>query len=486
MSINTNVHALGILKNYKSLNSEVESNITRLSTGLRINSAKDGAADLAISERFESRVRGIKQAIRNTQDGANMIKTAEASLKEVQDLLHKMRVKAVHASNTAVISSNESAADQKEIRDSLNAIKRIARTTEFGDRKLLDGTSGTSATITSPANISSIYVGSRFDGKVIQDGTITVTKTQAATKASITLDSAFNFASANAIVTQAGTFSINGHSFSTDGTETLQQIADKINQHSHVTGVTAQLDGAGPVDIKLIAKDYGSNFKINFAEGSGILHNAATTSAAGVNGQIRVEAMTDDGLATLTLDGGKGQNVSGLQFTDNDDNVFVVSENGNAGLGVATAVADVSQNSVRFQMGPDKDHGEKISLPNIFPANIGTTAISGKSLEDVDVSTEAGAQQALDIIDAALQQISEIRADLGSFDANFLQSSMRSMAVQHESLTASLSDIRDADIAEETTKRTGLLIKQQTSTAMLSQALQEPYNILQLLQAGGG
>jgi flagellin len=161
--------------------------------------------------------------------------------------------------------------------------------------------------------------------------------------------------------------------------------------------------------------------------------------------------------------------------------VIQLTETGNAGLGVATQVGVVTAGSVRFQIGPNTNQSVSYSMPTVFARNLGTGVLTGLSLEDVDVTTQAGAEDAMRIIDAAVTQLAQWRGELGSFQTNFLDSTVRSLAVAKENLTASESQVRDADMALEITEHTRLQILQQSGMAVLSQANQSPQAVLQLL-----
>ena len=164
LRINTNTQALNALRNLGNTVDQLGTSIGRLSTGLRINSAGDDPAGLIISESMRAQIKGIDAAIRNSQDAVNMTKTAEASLDEVQRLLRNMRGLAVSSANTAVVDSGTLNANQAQLRSTLQSIDRIAQQTAWGTKKLLDGTAGAVANVTSPSNVGSIYIGGTFGG----------------------------------------------------------------------------------------------------------------------------------------------------------------------------------------------------------------------------------------------------------------------------------------------------------------------------------
>ena len=481
LRINTNIAALGALRNLDSTQSGMTTTIGRLSSGLRINTAADDPAGLIISEGMRSQLRGLEQAVRNSQDAVNMSKTAEAALDEVQRLLRDIRALSVHSANTAVVDAATLQANQTQVRSTIQSINRIAEQTQFGNKRLLDGTAGVMANVTAVNDLSSIYMGGTFAGLPIQSGSITMAKVTQGTRASATLGN--SFASASTIVTATGSFVINGYSFTSNGTETVQSLVSKINAMASTTGVSAQISGAGPVSIVLNQNTYGSQHSINFFDPSNILHNAASASSTGVDAVFNVTVTTSAGVTTVPFTGGRGPKESGLKLSDSYGNSIVVSEDGNATLtGAAALVGQVTAGAVQFQIGANTGQSVQFSLPVIFANRLGTNAVGGKTLADLDLTTPQGAQDAMRIIDDAIQQLAQLRGELGSFQANFLDSTVRSLAVAAENLTSTESQIRDADMAKEITEFTRLQILNQSGMSVLAQANQLPQGVLQLLQ----
>lgn len=481
LRINTNVPAMNALRNLSMTDGFLNTSITRLSTGLRINSAADDPAGLIISENMRSQLRGIGQAIRNSQDAINMSKTAEGALDEVQTLLRDMRSLAVQSANTAVVDAATLQANQTQIRSTLQSIDRIARDTQFGNKKLLDGTAGILANITAAGLANSIYMGSTFNGETVSTGPVTVSRVTQATKAVITMGK--GYASANAIVTVPGSFVINGYSFQTDGTESISSLVTRVNEMSGTTGVTAQLSGTGPVTMVLTQNDYGQQFDINLFDASNLVNNSTSASATGVDGVYNVTVSTSSGLQTVPFTGGRSSGQSGLKLTDVYGNSILLSENGNATItGLSRQLGVISSGSVRFQIGANSDQSTTFSMPVVFANRLGTSAVAGKSLADMDVTTPQGALDAMKIIDDAVTQLASLRGELGSFQKNFLESASRSLDIANENLTASESVVRDADMASEITSMTRLQILRDSGMSALAQANSSPQSILSLLR----
>src|SRR5579871_6614086 len=158
LQINTNVTALDALRNLTNVAGSVSSSIEKLSSGLRINSAADDPAGLIISNALQAQISGLNQAVSNSQDATNLIKTAEGGLSSVSSLLDNVRQLAVHAANTGVNDSTAVQADQSQISSAIGSIERIAEQTQFGDKNLLDGSSGISASVVDTTDVAGINI----------------------------------------------------------------------------------------------------------------------------------------------------------------------------------------------------------------------------------------------------------------------------------------------------------------------------------------
>lgn len=479
--INTNVPAMTALRYLGQTDDMFGGVVTRLSTGLRINTAADDPAGLINSEGLRSYINGIDAAVQNSQDAANMSKTAEAALGEVSRLLLDIRAIAVQSANTAVVDANQLQANQTTIKSILASIDRIAAQTSWGNKRLLNGASGAVSNVTRTDLVSSMYIGSTFNGETVKTGNLTIQRSSAATQTT-TGAMATTFATAATTVNQ-GTFAINGQTFVVGPGESVSAVVAKINQASDQTGVIASWTaGAG---VTLTSTKYGSNFPIRYTETSTILNGGAVASpAVGLNAVFTVTApTTTSGTQTETFVGGQGPGVDGLTLTSASGNRMTLSPAGNA-TGASTLVGALNVGSLQFQIGASADQTATFSIPNMASSNLGTTAVPGSSLASMDVTTQTGANNAMKIADEAIQQIATFRGQLGSFQKDFIESNIRSLGIAKENLTASESAIRDADVAYEMTQMTKLNILKQSGMAVLAQANQSPQSVLQLLRGG--
>lgn len=493
LRINTNVEALGALRNYQNVASKVATSIERLSSGLRINSAADDPAGLVVSESLRAQIDGMNQAVDNSQNASNLIKTAEGGLTEVNSLLRDIRQLSVHASNTGVNDSVATQADQTQIASAIASIQRIAEQTQFGSKKLLDGTSGISASVVDTSTVSGLSLGSTFGGVSSQTGTLNITVNNAATRAQVV--GTATFATVNASLStvngttigSGGSVVVNGQTISVSGSDTVQTLVDKVNGIANATGVSAAFTfGNGSGSIVLKQNNYGSNNVIRLSESSTLITGSAATTQAGLNATVTVFATgLVNGAATTvvsTFSGGRSSSDSGLRVTDTYGNSILLTEAGNATSTSNKTVGTVIAGSLQFQLGADSGQTVSASLGNIRTSNLGATVVAGSNLSLLDVTTATGASNALKTVDEAISQVSQLRSSLGALQKNTLDSTVRFLGVSIQNLSASESQIRDTNVASEVVSLTKNQIIQSAAQSMLAQANASPQSVLSLLR----
>jgi flagellin len=486
LRINTNTAAMTALRNLTNVTEEFARSIERLSSGLRINRGADDPAGLIISENLRAQLVGLAQATNNAQDAANLVKTAEGALDEIQNLLRTMRQLAVHAANTGVNDITAVMADQTQIRSALESINRIAEQTQFATKRLLDGSAGMSAQITDPARIAGIYIGSIFNGAIVQSGSVTIQVTQAATRARI--DGTQAWTDLNTTLNDnAGTLVINGQSITLSRTDTVQTMINRINALTSVTGVSAQaswVQASNGYVVNLIQVNYGANFKIEANQSATLLFSGVNASSStGVDALVTVQVTTSAGVTSATFTGGRSPGDSGLKVKDAYGNTLLLTEAGNvSNNNQSYRVAVVTAQSLVFQIGANAGQVTRLSLGDTRASRLGTTAVPNKSLQDIDVTSQQGAQDAIRIVDEAISQISQLRGNIGAFQRQVLESTIRSLNIARENLAASESAIRDTNMAEEVMNYTKLQILQQAGMAVLAQANAVPQSVLALLR----
>jgi len=389
--INTNVMSLNAQRNLSGTNSSLAQSIQRLSSGLRINSAKDDAAGLAISERFTTQIRGLNQAVRNANDGISLAQTAEGAMAEIGNNLQRVRELAVQSSN-ATNSASDRQALQAEVSQLVAEIGRVSGQTEFNGTKLLDGS---------------------FAGQAFQVG--------ANAGQLITIDSIAN----------ASTDALGGTLFAE---ASIQMQVDAADGPATVAGfsVTSRLTGES----------------VSFD---------GFTTPAGASDAATVTAARDQMIATLNAKSAE----TGL-----------VAEAGEAAGSIRVASFVAGDTAIDFAGALAGSDG----VTSVTQAAPTTETF----LADVDISTFAGAQQAIAIMDSALTDINSARADMGAVQNRF-ESVIANLQTSAENLSASRSRIRDTDFAAETAELTRTQILQQAGTAMLAQANQVPQSVLSLI-----
>ena len=465
--INTNVMSLNSQRNLNKSQRGLATALNRLSSGLRINSAKDDAAGLAISERFTSQIRGLSQAARNANDGISLAQTAEGALSEVGNMLQRMRELAVQSAN-ATNSASDRTALKAEVTALSSEIDRISTVTDFNGTKLLDGT---------------------FAGKDIQVGSeqyqsisMDIASAKATSMGTYTFDADgtadnFNAATVNTVVA-GDAFTIAGYA----GTATtitpgagaeIDTIVTSINAQTATTGVTA----SGRTETTLAVTATGSAaFDINgvtiaagVADITDLSDLADTINAQ--SGTTGITASEDSGTITLVSDTGKD----------------VLIENGAVGslaitLG-GTAIAAANNGTVGGQLSFESDKSFSITSGGAVAGLFATNAVDVSGLSavgSIDISTATGAGDALSVIDGAIAKVSSIRSSMGALQSRF-ESTITNLQTSVENLSAARSRIQDADFAAETAELTRSQILQQAGTAMLAQANSIPQNVLSLL-----
>jgi flagellin len=490
LRINTNTAAMNALRNLTNVSDNFARSIERLSSGLRINRGADDPAGLIISENLRAQMVGLAQATANAQDAANLVKTAEGALDEIHNLLRTMRQLAVHAANTGVNDLTAVQADQTQIRSALESLNRIAEQTQFGTKKLLDGTAGISAQVTDTAKLAGIFIGNTFNGVIVQSGAVTITVNTAATRA--TVAGTATYASVNSSIAlvaggstgAGGTVVINGQSITVTGNDTVQTLIDRINALTSVTGVSAMFSYANSSGVVYLTQvNYGANFKIEANQSATLLFSGVNASSStGADAVVTVQVTTSAGVTSATFTGGRAAGDSGLKVKDAYGNTLLLTEAGNSTSVSGAKVAVITAQSLVFQIGANAGQVARVSLRDTRAGQLGTTVVAGKSLQDIDVTTQQGAQDAIRIIDEAISQISQVRGNIGSFQKQVLESTMRSLNISRENLAASESAIRDTNVAEEVMNYTKLQILQQAGMAVLAQANAAPQAVLSLLR----
>lgn len=502
--INTNVQSLNAQRNLNTSANSLSTSLQRLSSGLRINSAKDDAAGLAISERFTAQIKGLDQARRNANDGISLSQTAEGALQSSGDVLQRIRELAVQSSN-ATNSASDRQALQAEVGALTSELDRIAKTTEFNGSKLLDGSFGaatfqvganagqqiTATTANFQTNQYGNYrIGSLAATSTSTRGDLTVGTSTTGTNVSIAKAAAAYTAGTEPTSAITGdTLTLNGavgsKAVTITAADSAKTVAANINAVTGNTGVSAS--AKTEVDVVLGAT---STFKFDvYSDNSTAVTVSFTTGAATADGLASaVNAFNDvsskTGVTARINDAGNGITL----LNSSGENIAI----GNAASGSASAtvggitVATGSGTSVNGQLSLDSEKSFSYATTSgaATSASFFKSTSSAAQLQkasDLDVGSVDAAQRTLAIVDSALAAVNSQRAKFGALQSRF-ETTIANLQSSTENLSASRSRIRDADFAAETANLTRAQILQQAGTAMLSQANQLPNNVLSLLR----
>jgi flagellin len=450
--IGTNIASLRAANASKVASSSLQTAMERLSTGKRINSAKDDAAGLAIASRMTSQVKSMAVAIRNANDGISLAQTAEGALSEVTNMLQRMKELATQSSSGTLRDSDRTTL-QAEVTQLVAEIGRVSETTNFNGVKLLDGTFGEVKLQTG------INAGETISMKMVKTTTSEL-GIQAQVKGGVV----------NAALA-AGDLVINGEDVGAVASVDAKAVADAVNAKTATTGVKATASNEVTADVGSIAS--GDTLTIGSTAVTFTNEDTAGEVANRINqvlgsGSNIQASLTDDGKIKLTSKDG-----SNISLTDGDGVLGNVKDAGGAAV-TLSSTASVLEGKVTLTAEP----GKNIAISGTGEADAG---FSEATTSGISIATQGGASAAMAVIDAALDKISAGRGDLGAVQ-NRLESTVANLTTTTSNLAEARSRIEDADFSAETTALAKAQILSQASTAMLAQANQSQQGVLSLLR----
>ena len=482
--INSNVPSLIAQRHLGGSQRSLQLSLERLASGLKINRGADNPAGLIVSERLRSEISVVRQAMDNSTRAINVIATTEGALDEVQALLTDIQALVVEAANSGAFSDDEIAANQLQIDNAIDSITRIANTTTFAGRKLINGeldyvTSGVTTSQIADVSVQAAKFGTLPYVGVTVDVAVSAQQAQLA------------FAQST-IGTQAVTLDIRG----TDGIITLTfpasattvEMVNAINAQVDATGVVAALSGTSGVSgMTIRSQEYGSDsfvsvreigtnglFSVTDRQGQTVARTAGRDASATINGI----AATADGLK--------------LKFSSTLLKLEMVLDesfgNGSAGLSGSAGATTfaITEGGALFQLGPQVNTNlqENIGVKSMQANKLGDTIVGFlsdlKSGQNKSLNT-GNFQQASKVVQEVITQVAVLRGRLGAFERNTLQTNIRQLQITTENLTASESVIRDTDFAQETSELTRSQILVQAGNSILAIANAQSQNVLTLL-----
>jgi len=506
LRINHNTSALNAHRNLQANQAGLSKTLEKLSSGLQVSRAADGPAKLVISEQMRAQIAGLNQAIDNSETAISLVQTTEANMAEISNLLTSMRQLAIHAANEGVNDEVMLEADQKELENAIETINRIANQAQFGNKRLLDGSRGAAGTTTGEhlefVNATLATGDSREHG-------FDVRVTQIATKAKVNGATAITQELINAGETLTVIEQGKMASYTTNKDDTAATAVQNLRSEIERKGLNLDIGLTEEGRIEIMHRNYGSGntFQVSSTTAGVLSQNAGeidlSMDGKDIKGTINGEsaigkgqvltgvegAACVDGLSVRYYgDGKKGIIPPGCEVADieaeGQDGQVAEQKADIPADGISVGRVFVAQNSMRFQVGANQNQTVGIVIKSGHSESMarGIANQSGfNSLADIDLRTFQGAQDALLLIDHAINQVAADRGNLGAFQKNTLESNLSNLRVANENLVSSESVIRDVDMAKEMAEFTKNQIKAQSATAMLAQANQSPTNVLRLL-----
>jgi|CXWL01.1.fsa_nt_gi flagellin len=474
--INTNTASLIASRQLAKSHEALQLSLERLSSGLRINRGADDPAGLIISQNLRSEIEGVRQAIANSQRAANVVATTEGALNEVANLLNDIQSKVVEAANVGAVSDDEIRANQLQIDSAIESITRIANTTTFGGRKLLNGTLGY---VTSGVNVTKI-TDLQVNGVTFGTASyipVTVSVTQSAQHGQL-------FFKASSI-TAAVTLELAGPS----GVTTLPFLAGTkssaimaaVNLVSDATGISASINANPLSGIVLSSQEFGSDAFVQVSEFGTTPNVFNTVNAASAS--VKRDLGRD---AAATINGANALG-KGLDIFLNTTGLSVELRLKNSFNTTGSTSFTITGGGAVFQLGPGVDTNQQVNfgVQSTAASRLGNGSLGYLSqvASGGDYSlTNGRADQAALIIAESIRQVSVLRGRLGAFEKNTIDTNVNQLNLTLENLTSAESTIRDLDFALETSNLTRTQILVSAGTSILGIANQTPQTVLGLLQ----
>ncbi|MFL1586188.1 flagellin [Stutzerimonas stutzeri] len=484
LTVNTNIPSLNTQRNINSTSNALNTSMQRLSTGSRINSAKDDAAGLQISNRLTNQISGLNVATRNANDGISLAQTAEGALQQSTNILQRIRDLAIQAANGSN-SDADRAALQKEVSAQQAELSRIAETTTFGGRKLLDGSFGTTSFQVGSNAYETIEVtvkdasASKLGSNQIGGGA----STDAAGASSAASTKAGTVVTGSGAAFASGTVQVVGNGQTTDvdivGTDTAKSIAEKFN--GSIAGLSASARTVVEAQVNMTSGAATFNLTVgdNTVQMIGVTSTEDLATQINSNaGKLGVSANYDSKTEKLTITSNTGENIEFQTQTGGTGTINVAVQGSDGTFGAAVNVAAAGGTAFGYIK---LDSASSFAVTGATTELFGDTKSELSSVGSIDISTADGAQRALAVVDSALASIDSQRADLGAVQNRF-DNTINNLQNISENASAARSRIMDTDYAAETANLSKNQVLQQAGTAILAQAKQLPQSVLSLLQ----
>ncbi len=479
MKVNHNIAAVLANNRLQITEGNLSDSIARLSSGYKINSAKDNPAGFAIAHRMQTQIRGLERASNNALDGVSAIQTAEGAINEIQEMVQRMRELAVQSANdTYTLQDRE--AIQAEAEKLQEEIQRISEQTEFNKKNLLDGTfdtrvfedtDGVSVNVISEDVAAGNY---KFE--------VTQVPTQTTLTCGAIKDAMFSQSEATA---EEGYVCINQMKVEFSTSESPEEIYGKLRDAAEAVGVKLEKDVNNNNNLVFTSEEPGSAYNIEVIASSTTLATALgidnPTLSPGKDLEIKLDT-SDNASSRFTKTASYSAKGNYVTITDRggfemtvkiDDEVHKTLNSDKSIVGTKVTLDVKNYGAMSLQIGTNENQTMEVKIPNMSLENMG--------IDKLNYLTHESAGEVIEKMDNAMAFISNVRARLGAYE-NRLDYTMSSLEVADLSMTEAYSRIMDTDMAEEMTKYTQYNVLQQAGVSVLAQANDLPQTILQLLQ----
>ena len=482
MKINANIPAFITNKQLLRIEGNMATSMERLSSGLKLNHAKDNPAGMAISNKMRAQIAGLDRASNNASDAIAAIRIADGALNETSSIMQRMRELAVQAANDTN-NLEDRQAIQAEIEALKEEVNRISRDTEYNEMPILDGTLS--------ARVYADHVDRISTTDAVKAGMYQVEVSKAATQAQVSSNTALNPNDSTTPIGASGTVDINGSKVDISAEDTYAQVYEKLRDAAEVGGATLEINngtmtvtsevygkkgvvGLTFTDADLAAKLGFDNTTAPLNQDTG-LYEVAPVS--GTEPEIELVRNTADSAfsntATIATEGNRVKitDNSGFEMSFLLDAGFQTDAANNETGVIDLEVTDIGTMTVHI--GANENQNMVISVPEISAESL--------YIDDIDVTKIGGASEAISRMDEAIKAVSSARSKLGAYE-NRLDYSVTSLDAFEENMTEAESRLADTDMAQEMTTYTQQNVLNQAAISVLTQANDMPQQVLQLLQ----
>ena len=466
MKINRNMSAVIASNQLLRTENKMTKTMERLSTGLKINSAEDNPAGVAISNKMRAQIDALDKAGDNSTDAISVMEIADGALNEVTSIIQRMRELSVQAAS-GVYTFDDKQAIQSEIAQLRDEVDRVSSNTEFNTKELLDGSSDTriytrkldggTAEITH-SDITRINISDQVPSKVY---TVEVTALAEQAENTISIPSTD--------ITVDGTISINGVSAQIAAGTSSADLMVQLHDLAEEAGMTMETVGDS---VKFTSVLYGSSEKVSITISNELANEMGNIPSG--DEEYHNEAFGRD-VKISTVDGFTNPvpSFEGNRVYIVDDNGFKMDFSVNPEATLGEYEIDVTEiGTMTIQIGANQYQEMDLRIPEISQESL--------YLDQIDVAVAGGAEKALNILDDALEKVNSVRSRIGAFQ-NRLEYASASLAETAENMTAAYSSITDADMATEMTEYAAQSVLNQAGISVLSQANDMPQQVLSLL-----